>query len=151
MAIKQALGRNRVASAPQAGLLVVNDLAWAVEAAAANDLVEIGELSANHKLFGEGCSLFAQLDANSKLAAQTFSVFVGGENGETVDNADNTIFSGVAITADTAARTPLSLHLVAEKLGVSQVNRKIYLKLTAAPATAAGVITARIASFPRSA
>ncbi len=48
MSTKLAIGRNSGASSPAAGLLVVNDYSWPVEAGADGDLVLIAELPANH-------------------------------------------------------------------------------------------------------
>lgn len=145
MATLLANNRRKVATSSSAGQPVVNDHDWDVQAASNNDYVEIGELPANHKLHGEGCAIYGLLDANNQLAAQTVTCFVGEPGTEA---AANTLFSGIAFTADTAARTALSTFLAAMVLGSSPVNRKICLKLTAAPATARGRIVARIATFP---
>lgn len=145
MATLLANNRRKVATSSSAGQPVVNDHDWDVQAANNNDYVEIGELPANHKLHGEGCALYGLLDANNQLAAQTMTVFVGNPGEEATANI---LFSAVAFTADTASRSALSTFLPAIALGSSPVNRKIYAKLTAAPATARGLIVARIATFP---
>lgn len=145
MAILLASNRRNVASASSAGHLVVNDHDWDVSVASNNDYVEIGELPANHALHLEGCSLYGLLNAGGKLAAQTMDVFVGNTGDE---SSATKIFAGAAFTADTAARVAPTAFVAAKLLGVSPLNRKIYLKLTTAPATAAGTIVARIASFP---
>lgn len=145
MATLYATNRRKVAASSSAGQPVVNDHDWDVQAATNNDYVEIGEIPANHKIHGEGCSIYGLLDANNKLAAQTVTVFVG-EPGE--EAASNTLFSGIAITADTELRTALSTFLATFKLGASPVNRKVHLKLTAAPATAQGKVVVRIPTFP---
>lgn len=144
MATLLATNRRKVAFSSSAGQPVVNDHEWDVKAASNNDYVYIGEIPAHHKIHGEGCSILGLLDSNNQLAAQTVTVFVG-EPGE--EATANTLFSGIAFTADTEARTALSTFLATFKLGASAVNRKVHLKLTAAPATPRGKIVVRIPTF----
>ncbi len=146
MATKLAIGRNSGASAPAAGLLVVNDFAWPVEVAANNDLVLIGELPAFHKLSSQGCGLFVKADAAGKLAAQNVSVFIP-DTADGAATAENTVLAATAVTADTAAFVPLTAHLVAEALGSRPYNRPVYVKLGTAPATAQGELVLRLAAF----
>ena len=147
MSTKLAIGRNSGASSPAAGLLVVNDYSWPVEAGEDDDLVLIGELPANHKLHSQGSGLFAKLDAAGKLAVQNVTVFIP-EAIDDPDAAGNTVIAATAVAADTAAFTPVSLHLVAEALGSKPVNRPVYLKLNTAPAAPQGELILRLASFP---
>ncbi|MNV30280.1 hypothetical protein D3C71_1215430 [compost metagenome] len=146
MATKLAIGRNSCATAPSAGLLVVNDFSWPVEAAANNDLVLIGELPAYHKLHTQGSGLFAKLDAGGKLAAQNVSIYVP-EAIDGVAAADNTVLAATAVVADTADFVPLTSHLVAEAIGSRPFNRPVYIKLGTAPATGQGELILRLATF----
>ncbi len=147
MSTKLAIGRNSGASSPAAGLLVVNDYIWPVEAGADGDLVLIGELPANHKLHSQGSGLFAKLDAGGKLAAQNVTVFIP----DALDGASaagNTVIAPTAVVADTAAFIPMSLHLIAEALGSKPVNRPVYVKLNTAPGAQQGELILRLAAFP---
>ncbi len=147
MATKLAIGRNSAASAPAAGLQVVNDFSWPVEVAANNDVVLIGELPAFHKLNSLASGLFAKADAAGKLAAQNVTVYIP----DAVDGpatAENTVLAATAVTADTAAFAPLTAHLIAEALGSRPYNRPVYVKLGTAPATAQGELVLRLAAFP---
>jgi len=145
MSTKLATGRNSGASAPAAGLLVVNDFSWPVEAGADGDLVLIGELPAFHKLHSQGCGLFAKA-VGGKLAAQNVTVYIPDDL-DGAAAAPNTIIAATAVTADTQAFTAVSLHLVAEALGSKPVNRPVYVKLNTAPATAQGELVLRLATF----
>lgn len=147
MSTKLATGRNSGASSPAAGLVVVNDYSWPVEAAADGDLVLIGELPANHKLHSQGSGLFAKLDAAGKLAAQNVTVFIP-EVADGAADASNTVIAATAVAADTAAFTPVALHLIAEALGSKPVNRPVYVKLETAPGAQQGELILRLASFP---
>ncbi|MFE3969048.1 hypothetical protein [Stenotrophomonas sp. YIM B13575] len=147
MSTKLATGRNSGASSPAAGLVVVNDYSWPVEAAADGDLVLIGELPANHKLHSQGSGLFAKLDAAGKLAAQNVTVFIP-EDADGAAVAGNTVIAATAVAADTAAFTPVALHLIAEALGSKPVNRPVYVKLNTAPGAQQGELILRLASFP---
>lgn len=146
MAKFNAPGSGAYASAPAAGLLVVNDHEWVVEPKANGDLVYIGDLPAHHKIFAEGCSVYAIETgvAGDELAAMTFDVFVGEAK-----TAANTVVDNLAVTADTGARSAFSTHLLCEALGASDVNRPIYLDFSAAPATREGKIVVRMASFAK--
>lgn len=146
MTTKLAIGRNSGATAPAAGLLVVNDFSWPVEAGANNDLVLVGELPAFHKLHTQGSGLFVKLDAGGKLAAQNVSIYVP-DAPEGAATADNTILAATAVVADTAAFVPLTSHLVSEAIGSRPVNRPVYIKLGTAPATDQGELILRLATF----
>ncbi len=146
MATKLAIGRNAGASAPAAGLLVVNDFSWPVEAAANNDLVLVGELPAFHKLSSQGSGLFAKA-VGGKLAAQNVTVYIPDAL-EGAVTADNTILGATAVTADTAAFVPITDHLTAEALGAKPFNRPVFVKLNTAPTAAQGELILRLATFP---
>ena len=106
---------------------------WDVVAASNNDTVHIGELPAGHRLIPELIAVIA----DGSTPAFTYSLCV--------DSDANAIIAGDAITASTFKRTALSLFQLASQIGVSSVNRKIYLKLTTAPTTSGGKLTAQIA------
>ncbi|MGH8079066.1 MAG: hypothetical protein ACREP7_00735 [Lysobacter sp.] len=137
MAEKTAINREKVATAPAAGLVVVNRHDWDVEASANNDTVEIGELPAYHRLLPEACSLFA----NAAAPAMTVDVCV-------VDDT-NKLFAAAAIAGGAFQRVAFSAYALAETIGVAPINRKIFLKLNVAPATspAGAKLTAQIASY----
>lgn len=138
MAEKLASNRNKVASSPAAGIAVVNAHDWVVEASANGDTVVIGELPAYHRLVPELCSF--TVDA----AAPAMNVDV------CVDDGTNPIFDNVAVVGGAFARTALTAFAAVAAKGVSQVNRKIYLLLNTAPATAGGKVTVQIGSAPSS-
>jgi hypothetical protein len=133
------------ATADRAGQPVFNDHVWDVEAGKANgDWVKIGDLPANHQLAPELSSVFA-LAEGGVLAAQNVDIFIGD-----APTADNTVVNDLAVVANTEQRAALSTHLPGYKLGVSQVNRPIWILLNTAPATAAGQLVFRCASFAKS-
>lgn len=139
---------NSYASGDRAGGLVVNDHRWDVSIKANGDLIKIGELPAFHRLAPEGCRFYA-LNKGGTLAAATYDVFIPTADG-VAKAAGNTLFDDVAVTANTqqSAAPAAAGFLTAEALGVSSVNRPIYIDAQTAPASAAGVIKVRIASFP---
>lgn len=148
MATSKTTQANSYATAPAVGLAVVNDHRWDVAVGTNADLVKIGELPAFHRLLPEACAFYA-IGEDGDIAAATYDVFIPtAEDGAKA--AGNTLFDNIAVVADTPARTAVTAaaHLLAEALGVSTVNRPIYLDLQAAPATAVGIIKVRIASFP---
>ncbi len=132
------------ATADRAGQPVINDHVWDVEAGKANaDLIKIGELPAYHQLEPALCAVFA-IAEGGVLAAQNVDVFIGD-----APTVDNTVVDNLAVVANTEQRAALTTHLAGYKLGVSPVNRPIYLLLNTAPATAAGQIVFRSASFTK--
>jgi hypothetical protein len=148
MATSKTTQAGTYATAPAAGLAVVNDHRWDVAVGVNGDLVKIGELPAFHRLAPELCSFYA-IGVGGNIAAATYDIFIPSAEGD-AKSAANTLFDNVAVVANTPARTAVAAaaFLLAEALGVAQVNRPIYLDLQAAPATAVGIIKARIASFP---
>lgn len=144
MGTTETTGARSYASAPTAGLVVVNDHAWDVQAGlAAGDLIKIGEVPAFHKIHAEASSIYAE---GASIAAQALDVYVGDTEGDAETTA-NTLVSGLSVTASTPARAALTTHLAAKALGAKAYNRPIYIKLTTAPATASGSITLRLATF----
>lgn len=141
MATLLANDRNKVASAPAAGLVVVNDHAWDIQVAASGDYIHIGHLPAYHKILAEASTFYAE---GADLAAGTFTVFVG-EPGE--EAAGNTLVSAEAVVADTPEADALVKLGAARSLGSSGDNRNIYIKLGAAITEAVGKVTLRLASF----
>lgn len=150
MATSKTTSANSYASAPASGLLVKNDHRWEVAVGANGDLVKIGELPAFHRLAPEGCSFYA-IGVSGNIAAATYDVFIPTAEDE-AKTAATTLFDNIAVVANTPARhgVAAAAFLLAEAMGVSGVNRPIYLDLQAAPATAVGIIKVRIASFPDS-
>ncbi|MGH8073642.1 MAG: hypothetical protein ACREO4_06165 [Lysobacter sp.] len=136
MAEKLANNRNKVASSPAAGLVVVNNHEWDVEVAASGDTVLVGELPAYHQLLPEASCLIFDGDA----AAMTLDVCVEADA--------NTVFNDSATLGSAFTRVACSTYELARTLGVSPVNRSIYLKLGTAVAAAGGKVIASIASYP---
>lgn len=136
MAEKLANNRNKVASSPAAGLVVVNNHEWDVEASTNGDTVLIGELPAYHQLLPEASCLIFDGDA----AAMTADVCVEADA--------NAIFAASATLGAAFTRVACTTYELSRTLGVSAVNRPIYLKLSAAPAAAGGKVIASIASYP---
>lgn len=139
---------NTYATSDRAGQVVVNDHRWDVAVKTNGDLIKIGELPAFHRLAPELCTLYA-IGVGGNIAAATYDVFIPTAEG-VAKSAATTLFDNVAITANTPVATPATAaaHLLAEAMGVSSVNRPIYLDAQAAPATAVGIIKVRIACFP---
>lgn len=148
MATTKTLTAGSYATGNQAGEPVINDHKWDVEVKVNGDLIQVGELPAFHRLAPEGCRFYA-LNRAGVLAAATYDVFIPTAEG-VAKAAANTLFDNVAVVANTAQSVAPAAadFLVAEGLGVANVNRPIYIDAQAAPATAAGTIKVRIASFP---
>lgn len=148
MATEKLTSANTYASGDRAGGLVVNDHRWDVSIKANGDLIQVGELPAFHRLAPEGCRFYA-LNKAAALAAATYDVFIPTAEG-VAKAAGNTVFDNVAVVANTpsSAAPAAADFLTAHLLGVSSVNRPIYIDAQAAPASAAGVVIVRIASFP---
>lgn len=150
MSTKFAKGYGSGASAPAAGLLVINDFRWDIEAAANGDLIQIGELGGYHKLYGAGCAVFGLADDAGKLSALDVDVIVSDGPDDETPTTENTIFDGVAVAADTPSHVALTAPLVAKNLGTKPENRPIYLVLNAeiTAAAARGALVVQIASYP---
>ncbi|HEY1034559.1 MAG TPA: hypothetical protein VGE09_06220 [Pseudoxanthomonas sp.] len=132
------------ATSDRAGQVVINDHQWDVEAGKTNgDYIKVGELPAYHQLDTALSEIFA-IAEGGVLAAQNLDVFIGD-----TPTADNTVVDNLAVVANTEQRAAVSTHLAGYKLGVSSVNRPIYLLLNTAPATGIGQIVFRCASFPK--
>lgn len=136
MAEKLAAKRNDTATGPAYGINVTNRHTWTVEAAANGDTVLIGELPGGHRLLPEACSVIA----NAAAPAMTIDVYV--------DTPASTLFDNVAIAGGAFARQALTAFAVAEAIGVSPLNRNVYLLLQAAPAANGGQVSVVLTSYP---
>lgn len=130
----KSINREVVPVAGAAGVTIANPMVWDVEAAANGDTVHIGWLPADHKLLPEACSVLSEGGA-----AMTFDVCV--------EEDANAIVAGRAVANATFARSAVTTYEKCHELGASPVNRKVYLKLSAAPAAAGGQVTVNLVYF----
>jgi hypothetical protein len=135
MADKFANNRNRVAIAARAGGMVVNSHVWDAEISANGDKIYIGDLPAGHKLCPEASSLIF----DGATGAMTLDVCV--------DVDGNPIFDNAATLATTFTRVACTTYQLAHTLGVSPLNRAIYLLLGTAVTVTGGKVVANIASY----
>jgi hypothetical protein len=133
MAELLAINRAQTPPGQNAGGVIQVQIPWDVVAATNNDTVYIADLPAFHRLVPELCNVIADGDT----PALTYSLCV-------VEDA-NALISGQAVVASTFTRTAVTTYELAYTLGVSSSNRKVYFKLTAAPATAGGLLVLNLA------
>lgn len=115
-----------------AGGVTQVQLPWDVVAASNNDTVYVGDLPAYHRLVPELTSVLA----DGSTPAMTYSLCVVSDS--------NALISGQAVTAATFNRTATTAYQLCHTLGVSDTNRKVYLKLTTAPTSAGGQVIVQL-------
>jgi hypothetical protein len=138
MAELLSINRGSVPTAPAANIVVVNSMDWDVVAAANGDTVYIGDLPAFHRILPEACSFIA----NGQTGAMNVDVCVG--------QASDVVHDNQAVVAATFARAAFSTFQKCYELGVSSVNRKVFLLLNTAPTVPGGKVTVSLAYYPDS-
>lgn len=136
MAELLATRRDEVPYSNKDGSPIVKQFPWDVVAASNNDTVHVGYLPAFHRLVPELCCAIA----DGSTPAFTYSLMI--------DNDTNALISGDAVTASTFKRTASGLTKVVQDIGVSAANRKVYFKLTTAPASGGGKLIAQLGYAP---
>ena len=132
MADIKAINYDRTAVADRGGDVVVDRKPWPVTKQADGDKVHVGFLPAGHRL-NKGDSAVV---ADGATPALTYSLILVDDDGTLI-----TLISGDAITASTFKKTALGItNANLKTIGVSQLNRDIYLLLSTAPTATGGNI-----------
>lgn len=135
MSTETLASANRIIVPDRAGQQIQQRRSWPVVAKTNGDKVIVGYLPANCRLNVQDC----QVIADGATPAFTYSLCV--------DIDGNALISADAVTAATFKRTASTAYQAGETIGVSDVNRPVYLLLSAAPASAGGNVHVDLSYF----